>query len=91
MYHGSEGTGIVQGEHLPRPRTATAGPAGPCGRSVPQRLEDAFAYWTGVTVALAVNGSVGAAAVMLYQIVLPALTAKARVPVVPNVWGTPVA
>ena len=48
-------------------------------------------YWTGVTVALAVNGSVGAAAVVLCQMVLPAFTANARVPVVPNVCGVPVA
>jgi hypothetical protein len=38
-------------------------------------------------VALAVNGSVGMAAVVLCQIVFPAFTANARVPVVPTVTG----
>jgi len=41
----------------------------------------------GETVALGVNGSLGAAAVVLCQIVLPAFTANARVPVDPNVCG----
>ena len=44
-------------------------------------------YWIGDTVALAVNGSAGGATVVLCQIVLPAFTANARVPVEPNVCG----
>ena len=48
-------------------------------------------YWMGETVADAVNGSAGTAAVVLCQIVLPAFTANARVPVVPNVCGAAVA
>ena len=48
-------------------------------------------YWIGATVADAVNGSVGAATVVLCQIVLPAFTANARVPVDPKVCGIAVA
>src|SRR5688572_5729157 len=68
-----------------RPRGPPAHAGGPLG-CVKRRD-----YCTGLTVALAVNGSVGSAAVVLCQIVLPALTANARVPVVPNACGPAVA
>ena len=44
-----------------------------------------------MVVAGAPNGSAGAVAACTCQIVLFALTANDRVPVVPNVWGTAVA
>jgi hypothetical protein len=48
-------------------------------------------YWIVLTVALGVNGSVGAVAPMFCQMALPELVAKARPPVVPQVVGIAVA
>ena len=83
------GSGVDRGLS---PGSPGAGPSRP-GLFI-QTLRRAFrpsSYWMGETVADAVNGSAGTAAVVLCQIVLPAFTANARVPVVPNVCGAAVA
>ena len=85
----SPATGVSYG---PTVLAADRKSKGPVRRAEPALdLRKTDDYCTGATVALAVNGSVGTAAVVLCQIVLPAFTANERVPVVPNVWGAAVA